>query len=280
MSTVREGETPKKINGDKKITVPKIVEMKRRGEKITALTAYDATMGAVLDATGLDMILVGDSASMVIKGDADTLSVTLDEMIFMTRNVSRTVKRALLVGDIPFGPMHISDEAAIEGAVRMIKEGRAEAVKVEGAGPLIPAIERMTNLGIPVLGHLGLTPQSVHAFGGYGLRGAVEEEAAKIRRDARALQDARVFGIVLEKIPRQLASEITASLEIPTIGIGSGPDCDGQILVSYDMLGFGPKFRFVRRYLEGTRLIQEAVGRYVDDIRDGKFPTEDESFEA
>lgn len=280
MSTVRNGDTPKNINGGKKVTVPKLLEMKREGVKITSLTAYDATMGAVLDAAGLDLILVGDSAGMVVKGEPDTISISLDEMVFLTRNVSRGVHRALLVADVPFGVVHGSDEAAIEGAVRLMKEGRAEAVKVEGAGPLLPAIERMTTLGIPVLGHLGLTPQSVHAFGGYGLRGAAEQEAAKIRRDARALQEAGVFGVVLEKIPKQLAAEITASLEVPTIGIGSGPDCDGQILVSYDMLGFGPKFKFVRRYLEGAELVRDAVSRYAEDIRNGTFPNGDESFEA
>jgi 3-methyl-2-oxobutanoate hydroxymethyltransferase len=267
-------------NGVRKVTVPDLVAMKQRGEKIAALTAYDATFAAIEDAAGLDLILVGDSAGMVVKGEPDTISIDLDEMVFLTRNVSRGVKRALLAADVPFGLVHLGTEAALEGAVRLMKEGRAEAVKIEGAGPALEPIQRLTQLGVPVIGHLGLTPQSVHAFGGYGLRGAGDNEAANIRQDALALQDAGVFAIVLEKIPRELAADITASLRIPTIGIGAGPGCDGQILVAYDMLGFGPKFRFVRRYMEGKELVREAVASYVKDIREGTFPKDSESFEA
>jgi len=275
--------TTRTANGNgtsKKVTVPDLLAMKSRGEKIAALTAYDATFAAFEDAAGLDVILVGDSAGMVVKGEADTISITLDEMVFLTRNVSRGVKRALLVADVPFGIMHPSTESAVSGAVRLMKEGRAEAVKIEGAGPLLEAISRMVATGIPVMGHLGLTPQSVHSFGGYGLRGAVEAEAARIRRDALALKEAGVFALVLEKIPATLAAEVSHSLDIPTIGIASGPDCDGQILVNYDMLGMGPKFRFVRRYMEGCEQITDAVRRYVEDIRSGGFPSSDESFEA
>ncbi|MFH0881477.1 MAG: 3-methyl-2-oxobutanoate hydroxymethyltransferase [bacterium] len=276
MSTTREAGG----NGVKKVTVPNILAMKQRGEKIAALTAYDATFAAVEDAAGLDLILVGDSAGMVIKGEPDTISITLDEMIFLTRNVSRGVHRALLAVDVPFGVIHRGTQATLDGSVRLMKEGRAEAVKIEGAGPALEPIQRLTELGVPVIGHLGLTPQSVHAFGGYGLRGAEEDEAARIRRDALALQEAGVFAIVLEKIPRKLAADISASLRIPTIGIASGPECDGQILVGYDMLGLGPKFRFARRYLEGRELIRNAVASYVKDIREGSFPSESESFEA
>jgi 3-methyl-2-oxobutanoate hydroxymethyltransferase len=265
---------------EKKITAPRLIEMKQQGIPIAALTAYDATMAAVEDKAGLDLILVGDSAGMVITGRPDTISITLDEMIFMTKNVSRGVKRALLVADMPFGISHISTEVCIEACVRFMKEGRAEAVKIEGAGPALEAISRMTTMGIPIMGHLGLTPQSVHVFGGWDLRGAEEKEAQRIREDALRLQDAGAFSMVLEKIPVELAKEISESLEIPTVGIASGPHCDGQILVSYDMLGLGPKFRFARRYLEGAKLIQGAVRQYVEDIRAREFPNDDESFHA
>ncbi len=265
----------------KKITIPCILKMKQDGKKIAALTAYDSTFAAIEDSAGLDLILVGDSAGMVIRGNPDTISITLDEQIFLTRSVSRGVKRALLVADMPFGITQESTEATIKACVRFMKEGRAEAVKVEGAGPVLEAIRRMTQMGIPVMGHLGLTPQSVHAFGGYGLRGASEVEAERIRRDAIALQEAGVFGMVLEKIPMQLAKEVSESLRVPTIGIASGPHCDGQILVNYDMLGLGPqKFKFARRFIEGGDLIKGAVQQYVDEIRGGTFPTEDESYEG
>jgi len=263
-----------------KITVPSLLAMKPNGQRITALTAYDATFAAIEDAAGVDLILVGDSAGMVLQGSDDTIEITLDEMIVYTRSVRRGVKHALLAADLPFGIAHESTEATIRGCVRLLKEGGAEAVKVEGAGLLLDAIDRMTRMGIPVIGHLGLTPQSVHTFGGYGLRGGEEAEAERIRRDATALQDAGVFAIVLEKIPAPLASEISQSLRIPTIGIGSGAGCDGQILVSYDMLGLGPKFRFARRYLEGSELVRKAVEQYVADIRAGNFPSAEESYTA
>ncbi|MCB2210856.1 3-methyl-2-oxobutanoate hydroxymethyltransferase [bacterium] len=264
----------------KKITAPYLAEMKRKGVPIAALTAYDATLAAVEDKAGLDVILVGDSSGMVITGLPDTISITLDEIVFLTKNVSRGVKRALLVADLPFGVAQVSTEACIEGCIRLMKEGRAEAVKVEGAGHTLEAISRMTEMGMPVMGHLGLTPQSVHVFGGYALRGAEEKEAQRIREDALKLQDAGVFAIVLEKIPVELAKVVSESLTIPTIGIGSGSHCDGQILVSYDMLGLGPKFRFVRRYLEGSKLIGESVRQYIDDIRNRDFPNDDESYFA
>jgi len=265
----------------KKVTAPAIIQMKQDGVKIAALTAYDTSFALLEDAAGLDLILVGDSAGMVVSGRPDTISITLDEMIFLTKNVSRGLKKALLIADMPFGITHISTEETIKAAVRLMKEGRAEGVKVEGAGHALEAIERMTSMGIPVMGHLGLTPQSVHGFGGYGLRGANLSEADRIKKDALALQEAGVFAIVLEKIPMDLAEEVSKSLTIPTVGIASGPKCDGQILVNYDMLGLGPhRFRFARRYLEGGKLIKEAVRNYVDDIRNGEFPREDEGYEA
>lgn len=265
---------------DKKITAPRLIEMKREGIPIAALTAYDATFAAIEDKAGLDLILVGDSAGMVIAGRPDTISITLDEMIFLTKNVSRGVKRALLVGDMPFGIIQKSTEACIEASIRFMKEGRAEAVKVEGAGPVLEAIQRMTTMGMPVMGHLGLTPQSVHVFGGWDLRGANDTEAQRIRDDALRLQDAGVFAMVLEKIPVELAKEISESLEVPTVGIASGPYCDGQILVSYDMFGLGPKLRFARRYLDGKVLIGDAIRQYIQDIRNRDFPSDDESFHA
>ena len=198
----------------------------------------------------------------------------------MTRNVSRDVKHALLCADLPFGIAQISTEACIEGCVRLMKEGGAEAVKVEGAAHTLEAIERMTSMGIPVMGHLGLTPQSVHQFGGYGLRAATDMEAERLRADAKALEAAGVFAIVLEKIPAPLAKMVTEESNVPTIGIGSGVDCDGQILVSYDLFGLGPKFRFVRRYLELDQLIGDAVQQYIEDIRNSEFPNESESYTA
>lgn len=264
----------------KKITVPAILQMKRDKIKIAALTAYDSSFAAMEDAAGLDMILVGDSAGMVITGRRDTLSITLDEMIFLTKSVSRGVKKALLIADMPFGVTHIGTEETLRASVRLMKEGRAEGVKIEGAGPALEAINHLTTTGIPVVGHLGLTPQSLHSFGGFGLRGVEEKEAERIKKDALALQEAGVFSIVLEKIPMTLAKEVSESLTIPTIGIASGPDCDGQILVNYDIFGFGPiKYQFARQYLNGGELIKNAVEEYVKDIREGKFPTSEEGYE-
>ncbi len=269
------------MKSDRKITVPGIRAMKREGRKIAALTAYDASFAALEDAAGIDIILVGDSAGMVIAGDPNTLSVTLDEMVFLTKSVSRGVKHALLVADMPFGSFQVTPEKTIEAALRLVKEGHAEAVKIEGGAPMLESIDRLTRVGVPVMGHLGLTPQSIHAFGGHELRGVEELEAERIKRDAVALQEAGAFSLVLEKIPLELAREVTARLAIPTIGIASGPHCDGQILVNYDLFGLsGMKFRFVRRYLEGGKLVREAVSRYIEDIRKGDFPGENESFSA
>ncbi len=267
----------------RKVTVPWLVRMKQKGLRIAALTAYDFTFAAIEDSAGLDVILVGDSAGMVIAGNKDTLPVTLDEMVFMTRNVRRGVKTALLVADMPFGSFQVTPEKTIEAALRLMKEGGAEAVKLEGGKPMLETIQRLTDVGVPVMGHLGLTPQSVHAFGGFKLQGATDASAKRILDDAKALEDAGVFAIVLEKIPMELAAEVTRALTIPTIGIASGPQCDGQILVAHDMLGLDAQYmnlRFVRRYLEGAELVRDAVGRYVDDIKKGDFPNEDESWHS
>lgn len=263
------------------VTVRTLLQMKRSGEKITALTAYDATFARVIDEGGVDLILVGDSLGMVIQGHETTIPVTLDEVIYHTRATSRGVTRALLVADMPFMSYQISIEQALLNASRCLKEGCASAVKLEGGEKIAPTIQRMVEVGIPVMGHVGMEPQRVNQYGGYQLQGADSVVAKQIIRDAEAVAKAGAFAIVLEKIPRTLAAKITQSIQIPTIGIASGPDCDGQILVNYDMLGLADqyKFKFVRRYLELAQEIRAAVGQYRDDIREGRFPSDTESFE-
>lgn len=265
---------------DKPMTISEIVSMKARGEKITALTAYDATFARLLDEAGMDIILVGDSLGMVVQGSETTLPVTLDEMVYHTRCCSRGVRRGLLVSDMPFMTYQASIEQALINSARCLKEGNASAVKLEGGEEIAPIIHKLVHSGIPVMGHVGMQPQRVREYGGYLLQGKDEAGAERIIRDAHAVASAGAFSIVLEKIPRALAERITHELHIPTIGIASGPDCDGQILVSYDMLGLADqfKFRFVRRYIEGAQLIRDAVKKYGEDIRTGDFPAESESF--
>jgi len=265
---------------DKKVRISTILEKKIKAEKITALTAYDYTFGYLLDEAGVDIILVGDSCGNVCAGYATTLPVTMDEMIYHTRSVRQGVKRALLVGDMPFMSYQENLEQALHNAGRFMKEGGAEAVKLEGGEHICPIVRRMVEIGIPVMGHLGFTPQSVHEFGGYGVRGKDQQEAERIQRDALALQDAGVFSIVLEKVPAQLAKTITKTLKIPTIGIGAGPDCDGQILVSYDLLGLfdQQKFKFVRHYANLAVEIRKAVADFCRDVREHKFPSSKESY--
>lgn len=264
----------------KRTTVPAIVEMKRQGRRIAVLTAYDALMASILDASGIDIILVGDSAGMVMGGHENTLAVTMDEMLLYTRSVRRSVNRALLVADMPFLSYQTSIPDAVKNAGRFLQEAGAEAVKLEGGRAIEPTVCRLTELGIPVMGHIGLTPQSVHSFGGYGLQGSEKARADELKKDALALQEAGAFSIVLEKIPAALAKEISASLSIPTIGIGAGPHCDGQVLVSHDMLGLYDKFKpkFVRRYAEMGKEMMEAFIRYIEDVKEGNFPAEDESY--
>jgi len=263
------------------VTPYELGAMKVRGEKITALTAYDATFARIEDSAGVDVILVGDSMGMVIQGYDTTLPVTIDEMVYHTRACSRGIKRAMLVADMPFMSYQASEEMALVNAGRCLKEGNAHAIKLEGGETIAPSIRRMVDVGIPVMGHIGMQPQRVRAYGGYRIQGRHEDAAEQIMRDALAVQEAGAFSVVLEKIPRGLAARITEQLAIPTIGIASGPDCDGQILVNYDMLGLADQynFKFVRLYAELAKDIRTAIGTYRDDIRSGAFPSADESFE-
>ncbi len=266
-------------NEIKKLTIPDIVHKKKKQEKIAALTAYDYLMAEMLDQAGLDLILVGDSAAMVVAGEENTLSINMEEMVYHTRIVAKAVKRAVVVADMPFLSYQPSEEMAILNAGKFLKVG-AEAVKIEGGTEIAPLVGKLTSLGIPVLGHIGLTPQSVHMKGGYKLQGKDREQAQKLLMDAKELENAGAFAIVLEKIPSVLAKEITDSLRIPTIGIGAGPHCDGQILVSHDMLGMFDKFkpRFVRRYAELASVMRKAFEQYLKDVHSGRFPSDEESF--
>lgn len=264
----------------KKITVPSIMQMKAHQEKIAALTAYDYLMALFLDDAGVDIILVGDSGAMVFCGYETTIPITMDEMIYHTRAASRGIKRALLVADMPFLSFQISAEEALRNAGRFIKEGGAEAVKMEGGEAVAETVQRVVNAGIPVMGHLGLTPQSINRFGGYKVQARTEAEVERLVSDALALEQAGAFAVVLEKIPAAAAQKVTATLRIPTIGIGAGPHCDGQILVTHDILGLFEKFRpkFVRVYAELGREIREACARYTEDVKLQRFPAENESY--
>ncbi len=263
-----------------KVTIRTLQRMKRTGESITCLTAYDALLARLLDRSGIDLILVGDSAGMVMAGRRDTLSVTLDEMLHFTRWAAEGVERALLVADMPFLTYQVNPDEAVRNAGRFLAEGGAEAVKVEGGRSIAPTIQRLVSVGIPVMGHLGLTPQSINAFGGYHLQAVDEEARDRLRADARLLEKAGCFSIVLEKIPDDLAREVSGNIGIPTIGIGAGAGCDGQILVTHDMLGLFTEFKpkFVRRYAELAADIEQAVTRYAEDVRKGTFPAPEESY--
>ncbi len=264
----------------RRITTQTLQEMKSVGTPIAMLTAYDYTSARILDESGLDVILVGDSASNVIAGHETTLPITLDQMIYHATSVVRGVHRALVVVDLPFGSYQGNSKEALISAVRIMKESGAHAVKLEGGLSVISTVERIITAGIPVMGHLGLTPQSIYRFGTYKVRAEEKDEAEQLKRDSLLLQQAGCFSVVLEKIPRQLAAEVTASLEIPTIGIGAGPQCDGQVLVTHDLLGLTTDFnpRFVRRYAHLAGEIQGAVRTYVEDVRSRAFPTEEESY--
>ncbi|BBM70277.1 3-methyl-2-oxobutanoate hydroxymethyltransferase [Rhodothermus marinus] len=264
----------------RRVTTQTLQEMKAARIPIAALTAYDYTLARILDAAGIDVILVGDSASNVMAGHETTLPITLDQMIYHAQCVVRAVRRALVVVDLPFGSYQGNPNEALASAIRVMKEAGAHAVKLEGGKPILEAVERIVTAGIPVMGHLGLTPQSIYRFGTYKVRAQEPEEAEQLRRDAKLLEEAGCFAIVLEKIPAELAREVTASLRIPTIGIGAGVHCDGQILVLHDMLGLTTDFnpRFVRRYARLAETITEAVQHYVQDVRQRAFPSPEESY--
>jgi len=258
----------------KPVRVPDLRAMKTNGTKITVLTAYDTSMARLLDDAGIDVILVGDSVGMVVLGFDTTLPVTLDMMVHHTQAVSRGVHRALIVADLPFLTYQVSIEEAMRNAGRLIQEGGAAAVKLEGGRRVTDVVRRLTESGIPVMGHLGLTPQSVHVFGGFRQQARDEASACALITDARALEEAGAFAIVLESIPFELAREVSRSLSIPTIGIGAGPDCDGQVLVSHDVFGLqqGPVPAFVRQYASLGEKLSAAAREYIEDVRSGKFP--------
>lgn len=264
----------------RRVTTRTLQEMKRTGTRITSLTAYDALIARIFDGAGIDMILVGDSLGNVVQGRETTLPVTLDEIIYHTIAVTRGVERAMVVADMPFMSYQVNTDEAFRNAGRIMKETEARAVKLEGGIEHAEAVRRMTASGIPVVGHLGLQPQSINLYGGYRPRGTSEDEAESIRNNAVALEQAGACAIVLEKIPASLAAEVTASLSIPTIGIGAGAGCDGQILVYADMLGLTVDFnpRFVRRYAQLADQITGSVQSYINDVRDGAFPSEEESY--
>jgi 3-methyl-2-oxobutanoate hydroxymethyltransferase len=261
-----------------KVTVPALAEMKRQGKPISALTAYDYATSRLVDEAGIDLILVGDSLAMVVMGQENTLAVTVDEMLHHTRAVRRAVKRALVVADMPFGSYHGTVPEGVANAVRFVKEAGAEAVKIEG--PRVALVQALTEAEIPVVGHLGLTPQSVHRMGGYRVQARTVDAVQQIKADAEALEEAGAGLLVLEGIPREVAAEITAALTIPTIGIGAGPDCDGQILVFHDMvnLSFAPKAKFARRYADASALFRSAIEQYREDVERRSFPSDDESY--
>ena len=264
----------------RKVTTHTLQEMKSAGEKITMLTAYDFSLAKLVDKAGVDIILVGDSASNVMAGHATTVPITLDHMIYHAQCVERAVDRALIVVDMPFGSYQGNSTVALESAVRIMKESNGHSVKLEGGSEVVESIKRILTAGIPVMGHLGLTPQSIYKFGTYTVRAKEEEEAMKLISDAKLLEDAGCFAIVLEKIPRNLAKKVSEAISIPTIGIGAGPDCDGQVLVLHDLLGITMDFspRFLRRYLNLSDDINNAISQYCDDVRSGDFPNEDESY--
>ncbi|MGE5436232.1 MAG: 3-methyl-2-oxobutanoate hydroxymethyltransferase [Syntrophothermus sp.] len=264
----------------KKITTKALLLLKKKGVKITALTAYDFITAKLLDEAGIDVILVGDSLSNVFQGNDTTLPVTMDEMIYHTKAVAKGISRAMLVVDMPFMSYQLSIDEAFRNAGRILKETPAVAVKLEGGERVAETIRKITENGIPVMGHMGLTPQSIHQFGSYRERGRNKEEADEILKDAKIIEQAGAFSLVLEKIPAELAKEVTASLKIPTIGIGAGVHCDGQILVTPDMLGLNTDFhpRFVRYYSQLADEMKKAVSKYIDDIKSSNFPNQEESY--
>lgn len=264
----------------KRITTHQLQEMKNRGEKISMLTAYDFSMARILDQAGIDVLLVGDSASNVMAGNETTLPITLDHLIYHATGVVKGIKRAFVVVDLPFGSYQGSSRLALESSIRIMKESGAHSVKMEGGAEIRESVERVLSAGVPVMGHLGLTPQSIYKFGTYTVRAREEAEADKLMADAKMLEECGCYAIVLEKIPRALAKKVSASLSIPTIGIGAGPDTDGQVLVVHDMLGITQEFkpRFLRQYADLSSVISDATSAYIADIKSGQFPSEEESY--
>ena len=262
------------------VTTLRLTEMKRRGEKISMLTAYDYSMAKILDQAGIDVILVGDSAANVMAGYETTVPMTLDKMIYHAQSVTRAVERALVVVDMPFGTFQGNWKEALSSAVRIMKETEAEAVKLEGGREILESVDRIISAGIPVMGHLGLTPQSIHKYGTYAVRAKEEHEAEKLIDDARLLEQAGCFGLVLEKIPAELAGRVAKELTIPVIGIGAGRYVDGQVLVAHDMLGINNDFspRFLRRYANLAEIMSQAFSSYVQDVKSGSFPSEEEQY--
>ena len=264
----------------KRITTNTLSEMKASGEKIAMLTAYDYTLGGIIDKAGIDVILVGDSASNVMAGHETTLPITLDQIIYHASSVVRAVKRALVVVDLPFGTYQSDSKEALRSAIKIMKESGAHAVKLEGGSQVLESIERILQAGIPVMGHLGLTPQSIYKFGTYNVRAKEQKEADQLMKDAKILEKIGCFGIVLEKIPATLASKISMSIKIPVIGIGAGKNVDGQVLVLHDFLGMTQEFnpRFLRRYLNLNEKIQNAVKEYTNDVKNSSFPNDKEQY--
>ena len=264
----------------KKVTTNTLLKMKAAGERISMLTAYDYSFARLFDAAGIDVILVGDSASNVMAGHETTVPITIEQMIYHAQSVVRGIDRCLVVVDLPFGTYQSNPDIALASAIRVMKETGGHSIKLEGGEEVVESIRRIVRAGIPVMGHLGLTPQSIYKFGTYTVRAKEEEEAEKLRKDALLLQEAGCFAIVLEKIPAQLAKEVSESLHIPTIGIGAGKFCDGQVLVMHDMLGINNTFkpRFLRQYLNLQEQIQAAVRQYIEDVKSGDFPSEKESY--
>lgn len=265
---------------ERPVTTQRLVAMKNEGKKIAMLTSYDYTTARIVDEAGVDVILVGDSASNVMAGNDTTLPITVEQMIYHAQSVARAVKHALVVCDMPFGSYQVSKEEALRNAIHMMKESGCDALKLEGGREIADTVKAIVDAGIPVMGHLGLTPQSVHKFGGYGVRARGEAEAMKLLDDATCLEEAGCFSIVLEKIPAALAAEVTNKVSVPTIGIGAGSQVDGQVLVVDDMLGknngFAPKF--LRRYADLHKIMTDAIGNYVSDVRSGSFPNKDEQY--
>jgi len=263
-----------------KLPLPELIELKRRGQKLAMVTAYDFPSGRIADEAGVELVLVGDSAGMVVLGNDSTVPITTEELLMLTRAVTRGAKRPIVVSDMPFGSFQVSDPAAVENAVRFVKEAGADAVKLEGAGPTLSRVQAIVGAGVPVMGHVGLTPQSATMLGGFKAQGRTADKAEQLYEDALALEAAGCFAIVLEAVPAPVAAAVTEALGVPTIGIGAGAGCDGQVLVWHDLLGLyeGKAPRFVKRYADLAGEARRAVEAYVDDVREGRFPEEQHTY--